>query len=214
MYEILKITNNPKITDTLYLKIREVEHENSIITVKENLVNSKENLKLKIKEIFKRLNTNSRNLNKIEKEATRLLEYDFMLLCKVLANVIKPSEFDEYKKEIDELFIKDENQEDDVQEITINEEEELTINPTVSDIIIPDNINNIQTLFLEKGLIFSEYEIGRQVHLQYLLNILGSIILNRIIHRNLSENDIINISEAFLTYKVKENTERYNYICK
>lgn len=52
MYEILKITNNPKITDTLYLKIREVEHENSIITVKENLVNSKENLKLKIKEIF------------------------------------------------------------------------------------------------------------------------------------------------------------------
>lgn len=54
MYEILKITNNPKITDTLYLKIREVEHENSIITVKENLVNSKENLKLKIKEIFKK----------------------------------------------------------------------------------------------------------------------------------------------------------------
>lgn len=53
MYEILKITNNPKITDTLYLKIREVEHENSIITVKENLVNLKENLKLKIKEIFK-----------------------------------------------------------------------------------------------------------------------------------------------------------------
>lgn len=52
MYEILKITNNPKITDTLYLKIRKVEHENSIITVKENLVNSKENLKLKIKEIF------------------------------------------------------------------------------------------------------------------------------------------------------------------
>ena len=52
MYEILKITNNPKITDTLYLKIREVKHENSIITVKENLVNSKENLKLKIKEIF------------------------------------------------------------------------------------------------------------------------------------------------------------------
>ena len=53
MHEILKITNNPKITDTLYLKIREVEQENSIITVKENLVNSKENLKLKIKEIFK-----------------------------------------------------------------------------------------------------------------------------------------------------------------
>ena len=53
MYEILKITNNPKITDTLYLKIREVEQENSIITVKENLVNSKENLKLKIQEIFK-----------------------------------------------------------------------------------------------------------------------------------------------------------------
>ena len=55
MYEILKITNNPKITDSLYLKIREVEQENSIITVKENLVNSKENLKLKIKEIFKSL---------------------------------------------------------------------------------------------------------------------------------------------------------------
>lgn len=53
MYEILKITNNSKITDSLYLKIREVEQENSIITIKENLVNSKENLKLKIKEIFK-----------------------------------------------------------------------------------------------------------------------------------------------------------------
>ena len=34
------------------MKIREVEQENSIITIKENLVNSKENLKLKIKEIF------------------------------------------------------------------------------------------------------------------------------------------------------------------
>lgn len=54
MYEILKITNNPKITDTLYLKIREVEQENSIITIKENLVNSKEELKLRIKEIFKK----------------------------------------------------------------------------------------------------------------------------------------------------------------
>lgn len=53
MYEILKITNSPKLTDTLYLKIREVEQEDSIITVKENLVNSKEDLKLKIKEIFK-----------------------------------------------------------------------------------------------------------------------------------------------------------------
>ena len=53
MYEILKITNNPKITDSLYLKIREVEQEDSIITVKENLVNSKEDLKLRIKEIFK-----------------------------------------------------------------------------------------------------------------------------------------------------------------
>ena len=53
MYEILKITNNPKITDSLYLKIREIEQENSIITIKENLVNSKEELKLRIKEIFK-----------------------------------------------------------------------------------------------------------------------------------------------------------------
>ena len=53
MYEILKITNSPKLTDTLYLKIREVEQEDSIITVKENLVNSKEDLKLRIKEIFK-----------------------------------------------------------------------------------------------------------------------------------------------------------------
>lgn len=53
MYEILKITNNPKLTDSLYLKIREVEQEDSIITVKENLVNSKEDLKLRIKEIFK-----------------------------------------------------------------------------------------------------------------------------------------------------------------
>lgn len=54
MHEILKVTNNPKITDSLYLKIRKVEQENSIITVKENLVNSKEDLKLKIKEIFKK----------------------------------------------------------------------------------------------------------------------------------------------------------------
>ena len=53
MYEILEITNNPKLTDSLYLKIREVEQEDSIITVKENLVNSKEDLKLRIKEIFK-----------------------------------------------------------------------------------------------------------------------------------------------------------------
>lgn len=55
MYEILKITNNPKITDSLYLKIREIEQENSIITIKENLVNSKEELKLRIKEIFKKI---------------------------------------------------------------------------------------------------------------------------------------------------------------
>lgn len=165
----------------------------------------------KIKEIFRRLNTNSRNLNKIEKEATRLLEYDFMILCKVLANIIKLDEFENYKKEIDELF---KNDDDDVNEISISEEEKITINPEVNDIISNNDISFIQKLFLDKNLIFSEYEIGRQVHLQYLLNILGSIILNKIINRNLSEADIISISEAFLLYSVKEKTEEYNNVCR
>lgn len=165
----------------------------------------------KIKEIFKRLNTNSRNLNKIEKEATRLLEYDFMILCKILSNIIRPNEFEKYKEELNMLFQKDE---DDENEISLEDDEKMDLNPSVSEIIIPENINYIQRLFLERDLIFTEYEIGRQVPLQYLLNILGSIILNKIIHRNLAEKEIINISESFSYYNVKEKIKEYNQVCE
>ena len=139
----------------------------------------------RIKEIFKRLNTNSRNLNKIEKDATKLLEYDFMLLNKVLVGIVNIDEYPKYKEEIDNLFQYEDEEQDE-----------------------------IKNIFTKEDFIFSKYFIGRQVNLQHLLNILGSIILEKIIHRNLQEKDIVQISENMRKFEVKEKVIKYNDICK
>ncbi|WP_306583929.1 DUF262 domain-containing protein [Fusobacterium ulcerans] len=171
----------------------------------------------KIKEIFKRLNTNSRNLNKIEKDATRLLEYDFMLLNKVLANIINIVEYPKYKEEIDSLFDSDlklENVDSEKELEIIIPEEEVKITDYISEIIKSENIEYIQKIFTTEDFIFSKYFIGRQVHLQHLLNILGSIVLKKIIHRNLTENEIILISDKIDDFNVKEIVISYNKICE
>ena len=166
----------------------------------------------RIKEIFKRLNTNSRNLNKIEKDATKLLEYDFMLLNKVLVGIINIDEYPKYKEEIDDLF-QDEDEDQNEIEIILPEDE-IMIDDYISEIIIDENINNIKNIFTKENFIFSKYFIGRQVNLQHLLNILGSIILEKIIHRNLQEKDIVRISENMKKFKVKEKIIKYNNTCK
>ncbi len=168
----------------------------------------------RIKEIFKRLNTNSRNLNKIEKDATKLLEYDFMLLNKVLVGIVNLDEYPKYKEEIDNLF-QDESEDENQNEIEIIlSEDEIMIDDYISEIIIDENINNIKNIFTKENFVFSKYFIGRQVNLQHLLNILGSIILGKIIHRNLQEKDIVRISENMRELKVKEKVIKYNNVCK
>ncbi|WP_175613227.1 DUF262 domain-containing protein [Fusobacterium mortiferum] len=166
----------------------------------------------RIKEIFKRLNTNSRNLNKIEKDATKLLEYDFMLLNKVLVGIVNIDEYPKYKEEIDNLF-QDEDEDQDGIEIAIPEDE-IKIDDYISEIIVDKNINNIKAIFTKEDFVFSKYFIGRQVNLQHLLNILGSIVLNKIIHRNLQEKDIVQISENMEAWRVKDTVIKYNEICK
>lgn len=166
----------------------------------------------RIKEIFKRLNTNSRNLNKIEKDATKLLEYDFMLLNKVLVGIVNIDEYPKYKEEIDNLFQYEDEEQDEIE--IILPEDEVTVDDYISEIIIDKNINNIKNIFTKEDFIFSKYFIGRQVNLQHLLNILGSIILEKIIHRNLQEKDIVQISENMRKFEVKEKVIKYNDICK
>lgn len=50
----------------------------------------------KIKEIFKRLNKNSYNLNRMEKQSTQLVEYDYMIIAKIVAGLIRFENIDTY----------------------------------------------------------------------------------------------------------------------
>lgn len=149
----------------------------------------------KIKEIFTRLNKNSYSLNMIEIKSSQLVEYDFMMVCKIIAGVIEFEGIDGYVEEIKALFDNEGNEGNDG-EISLKEEDiSSKLSEKIKSICNNDNIDNIKYLITEDDLIFSKYEISRQVNLQHIINILGSVLQGEIINRNLTEKKIIELSE-------------------
>lgn len=148
----------------------------------------------KIKEIFKRLNKNAYNLNKMEKQSTQLVEYDYMIIAKIVSGIVKFENIESYLEEIHELFNDDEDESGDGMEITEYSMDEEVIPEDVKEICKWDNIKHINAL-LTNDMVFSAYDRQRQVALQYFLNIFTCILKGEMINRNVSEKTIIDLSD-------------------
>lgn len=127
-----------------------------------------------IQEIFKRLNRTFYALSNIEKISSEYGASEFMLVAKLLAKEL-PSYF--YSDDIDDM----------------NENTEIEFDPNMSPDFISwaksKNVSKFNELITGDS-IFSGYELSRQVHLNYVLNILGTIesgIYNRNIDKEVLE---------------------------
>lgn len=146
----------------------------------------------KIKEIFKRLNKNSYNLNKMEKQSTQLVEYDYMIIAKIVSGIVQIEKIEGYLDEIRELFTEDDNNE--IDDYSIEEDAGNNISSEIKKICKSENIGNINKL-LTTDIVFAHYDRQRQIALQYFLNIFACIIKNEMINRNVPEKIIVELSE-------------------
>lgn len=150
----------------------------------------------KIKEIFKRLNKNAYNLNKMEKQSTQLVEYDYMIIAKIVSGIVKFENIESYLEEIHDLFADDEDvDKSEITEYSEMKEEAEEIPDEVKAICKWDNIKHINTI-LTSDIVFSPYDRQRQVALQYFLNIFSCILKEEMINRNVSEKTIIELSDT------------------
>lgn len=146
----------------------------------------------KIKEIFKRLNKNSYNLNKMEKQSTQLVEYDYMIIAKIVSGIVQIEKIEDYLDEISELFT--EEYDGEIDDYSIEEDAGDNIPSEIKELCKCEKICNINKL-LTTDIVFTHYDKQRQIALQYFLNIFACIIKNEIINRNVSEKLIIELSE-------------------
>lgn len=150
----------------------------------------------KIKEIFKRLNKNAYNLNKMEKQSTQLVEYDYMIIAKIVSGIVQFENIESYLEEIHDLFADDEDADEaEIKEYSEIGEEVEDIPDEVKVICKWDNIKYINYL-LTSDIVFSAYDRQRQVALQYFLNVFTCILKEEMINRNVSEKTIISLSET------------------
>ncbi|MEG2146425.1 MAG: DUF262 domain-containing protein [Lachnospiraceae bacterium] len=151
----------------------------------------------KIKEIFKRLNKNSYNLNRMEKQSTQLVEYDYMIIAKIVAGLIRFENIDSYLNEIHELFEDEEGTENEteISNYSENEDEGNNIPADIKQICKWENICYINKILTE-DYVFTSYERQRQIAVQYFLNIFSCIIKEEMINRNVSEKMIIELSNV------------------
>lgn len=165
----------------------------------------------KIKEIFKRLNKNSYNLNRIEKQFTQLVEYDYMIIAKIVAGIIQFENIESYLNEIHDLF--DEDAEEDIASGEINTyTESEDISADIKQICCKDNIFYI-TEILTGDYVFKPYDRRRQIALQYFLNIFTSILTGSMINRNVKENTIKELSE-FSKNEIANKLIACNNVCE
>lgn len=146
----------------------------------------------KIKEIFKRLNKNSYNLNKMEKQSTQLAEYDYMIIAKIVSGIVQVEKLESYLDEINNLFIEDEDGE--INDYSLAEDAGDNVSSEIKNLCKLDKIDNINKL-LTTDSVFSHYDRQRQIALQYFLNIYACVIRGEIINRNVPEKLIIELSE-------------------
>jgi hypothetical protein len=149
----------------------------------------------KIKEIFKRLNKNAYNLNKMEKQSTQLVEYDYMIIAKIVSGIVQFENIESYLEEIHDLFSDDEESDGtEITEYSEMEKEAKEIPDDVKKICKWDNIKYINEI-LTSDIVFTSYDRQRQVALQYFLNVFSCILKEEMINRNVSEKTIIALSD-------------------
>ena len=165
----------------------------------------------KIKEIFKRLNKNAYNLNRMEKQSTQLVEYDYMIIAKIVAGLVQFENIDSYLDEIHELF----SEETDDGEITNYSEQEDRGSEIPDDVKRICKWNNIEYInkILTNGYVFTAYDRQRQIALQYFLNVFSCILKGEMINRNVSEKIIIELSDISKD-KIEEKLIICNKACK
>lgn len=167
----------------------------------------------KIKEIFKRLNKNSYNLNKMEKQSTQLVEYDYMIIAKIVSGIVLFENIESYLEEIHDLFgYEEESDEAEITEYSEMEEESENIPDEVKAICKWDNIKYINAI-LTKDIVFTPYDRQRQVALQYFLNVFSCILKGEMINRNVSEKTIILLSDVPKEY-IEEKLVECNNACE
>lgn len=155
-----------------------------------------------IQELFKRLNRTYYSLSNIEKISTEYASSEFMLVAKYLAKEITND---------------------------INDEEEIFPDPNITiefkQWMNEVKVNNFNKLLLDMG-IFSNYEISRQVPLNFVLNILGTIqrgFFNRNIDKSILDenaelfedkdyivNKLEDVAKKILKIKFKKKSYWYN----
>lgn len=168
----------------------------------------------KIKEIFKRLNKNSYNLNRMEKQSTQLVEYDYMVISKIVAGLIRFENIDSYLEEIHELFEEEDDSEVEIEvsNYSMSEDEGDSIPANIRKICAWDNINYINKI-LTDDYVFTAYERQRQIAVQYFLNVFSCIIKGEMINRNVSEKMIIELSDI-PKEQIEEKLIMCNKACK
>jgi len=156
-----------------------------------------------IKEIFQRLNRTFYSLNSIEKLSSEYASSEFMLFAKHLTG---------------EITFKIDDEDEDMA---------LLIDPTIPSEFIEwansNNVSSFSTLLVE-GPVFTPYEISRQTHLMYALNLLATHIggfygRNELAIRYLDEykevlnnkNEILNAFESTASFILKLELEDTSY---
>jgi hypothetical protein len=127
----------------------------------------------KIKEIFKRLNRTFYSLTEIEKLASEYSTSEFMLIAKMLTKQIDKNQFEEG------LYADDEEGEVP----SSYYEADPNIPKSFFDWADRQQLIYIRKLILEQE-IFTPYELSRQVHLIFVLNVFSTIVGDAFFSRN------------------------------
>lgn len=165
-------------------------------------------------EVFKRLNRTFYSLTYIEKLSTEYAPCEMMLLAKLISGELKTNEDK----------INEENWDPDIENFDC-----LDFDPSIPIDFVEwsKNVNVIKiNELITKTSVFSSYEISRQVHLMFSLNVLGTIkegIFTRNVGREMldrysdkfdSKDEIIRnlerVSEKILKLRLKKDSYWYN----
>lgn len=168
---------------------------------------NKDEIKDTINEIFTRLNKNSYNLNKIEKQTSQYNEYDFIKICKIICGfiAIDEKETEEYNEELEQIEVIED-------EIVISSKEEIST--TVREIC--KKTEYLSQIFVgdirKNKFLFTAFQRTRQINLQHLINIIGTLH-EGILERNLRLEKTVEYSaEDFLLNNIKPMIKKMNEI--